>query len=53
MKDFLAISLAAIAGANLRYFLSRFVADKLGSALPYGTLVINVTGSLIALMGGI
>src|SRR5207245_8792464 len=48
VKDFLVISLAAIAGANLRYFLSRFVADKLGPALPYGTLVINVTGSLIA-----
>lgn len=48
MKDFLAISLAAVVGANLRYFLSRFVAEKLGLVLPYGTLLINVTGSLIA-----
>jgi CrcB protein len=48
VKDFLAISLAAVVGANLRYFLSRFVAEKLGLVLPYGTLLINVTGSLIA-----
>lgn len=48
MKDFLAISVAAVVGANLRYFLSRLVADKLGAVLPYGTLFINITGSLIA-----
>ncbi len=47
MKDFLAISVAAIAGANLRYLLSRFAAKELGSNFPYGTLGINVVGSII------
>ena len=47
MKDFLAISVAAIAGANLRYLLSRLAFDKLGPIFPFGTLLINVAGSVI------
>ena len=47
MKDFLAISVAAILGANLRYLLSRLAARELGSVFPYGTLFINVAGSII------
>jgi CrcB protein len=47
VKDFLAISVAAIVGANLRFFLSRFAAKGLGSDFPYGTLGINVIGSFI------
>jgi CrcB protein len=47
LKDFLAISVAAIVGANLRYLLSRFAAKELGSNFPYGTLGINVVGSVI------
>ncbi|HLW85736.1 MAG TPA: fluoride efflux transporter CrcB [Candidatus Sulfotelmatobacter sp.] len=47
MKDFLAISIAAVVGANLRYVLSRFAARELGSAFPYGTLAINIVGSFI------
>ena len=47
LKDFLAISVAAIVGANLRYLLSRFAATELGSAFPYGTLFINLVGSFI------
>ena len=47
MKDFLAISVAAIVGANLRYLISRLAAKELGSIFPYGTLAINVVGSVI------
>ena len=47
MKDFLAISVAAIVGANLRYLLSRFAARELGLLFPYGTLAINIVGSFI------
>ena len=47
MKDFLAISVAAIVGANLRYLLSRLAAAELGSVFPYGTLFINFVGSFI------
>ncbi len=47
MKDFLAISVAAILGANFRYFLSRLAAREFGPVFPYGTLIINVLGSCI------
>jgi CrcB protein len=47
VKDFLAISVAAIVGANLRYLLSRLAALELGSVFPYGTLFINIGGSFI------
>jgi len=47
VKDFLAISGAAIAGANFRYILSRLAAKELGLGFPYGTLFINVLGSVI------
>jgi fluoride exporter len=48
LKDFLAISFAAIVGANSRYFISRFALRGLGQVFPYGTLFINVAGSFIA-----
>lgn len=47
LKNFLAISIAAIVGANLRYLLSRVAARELGPVFPYGTLFINITGSFI------
>ncbi len=47
MKDFLAISVAAIVGANFRYFLSRLAAKEFGPVFPAGTLIINVLGSFI------
>jgi CrcB protein len=47
VKDFLAISIAAVVGANLRYLLSRFAARELGPVFPYGTLFINIVGSFI------
>lgn len=47
MIDFLIISLGAIVGANARYVLSRFAAKMLGPIFPYGTLIINVSGSFI------
>jgi CrcB protein len=46
-NEFLLISLGAIVGANARYLISRFAAKALGPVFPYGTLFINVTGSLI------
>src|SRR5215831_4462774 len=46
-KPYLWISFGAILGANFRYLLSRMITRLSDSALPYGTLVINVTGSLI------
>lgn len=47
MKNFLVISVAAIAGANLRFFLSRLAAKEFGPVFPVGTLIINIVGSFI------
>jgi CrcB protein len=46
-KDFLVISLGAIVGANARYLMSRYAARLLGPVFPYGTLIINVLGSMM------
>jgi CrcB protein len=45
--DFLAISLGAVAGANLRYWMSRYALRLWGPVFPYGTLGINVLGSFV------
>ncbi|HEY6370681.1 MAG TPA: fluoride efflux transporter CrcB [Candidatus Sulfotelmatobacter sp.] len=47
MNDVLAISVAAIVGANFRYFLSRLAAREFGPVFPVGTLIINIVGSFI------
>jgi len=41
------ISVGALLGANLRYLLSKIVTRLTDAAFPWGTLLINVTGSLI------
>lgn len=46
-KPYAWISLGAILGANLRYFLSKLVMRYSDAAFPYSTLLINVTGSLL------
>lgn len=47
MEKFILISTGAVLGANLRYWVGDWAAQKWGAALPYGTLLINVTGSLL------
>lgn len=47
LKDFSIISVAAMVGANLRYFLTRLAAKDFGPVFPYGTLLINIVGSFI------
>ncbi len=44
---YLAISIGAILGANVRYLLGGWVSEQAGSGFPWGTFVINVTGSLV------
>jgi CrcB protein len=45
VKEFLIISVGAALGANLRYWVTHFVDDHTSLQFPYGTLLINVTGS--------
>jgi CrcB protein len=42
----LVIALGAAIGANLRYVLSLWAAQQWGTTFPYGTLLINVIGSM-------
>ncbi len=44
---YLAISIGAVMGANVRYLIGGWVADRMGSTFPYGTLIINVSGSFL------
>jgi len=45
--NYLWIALGAVLGASARYFLSTQVARHFSTTFPYGTLVINLTGSLV------
>ena len=47
MQTVLLISLGAIIGANLRYFVAQYVARLIPSTFPLGTLIINITASFI------
>ena len=44
---FLAISIGAVLGANARYLVGGWVADRLGATFPWGTLLINASGSFL------
>ena len=45
--SYLWIALGAVLGASARYFLSGYVARVVSSSFPYGTLLINITGSFV------
>ena len=45
--NYLWIAVGAIVGASARYFVSGFVARNLSATFPYGTLLINLTGSFV------
>ena len=47
MKEILWVGLGGFAGANARYLLGMWVATRFGTTFPYGTFIINVTGSFI------
>jgi len=46
LSNYIWIALGAVVGASARYFLSTLIARDFASAFPYGTLLINITGSL-------
>ncbi len=46
-KDVLWISVGAILGANLRYAVSRLSLKYFSASVPYGTLIVNVSGSFL------
>ena len=44
---YLWIALGAVVGASARYFVSGFTTKALSSSFPYGTLLINISGSFL------
>ncbi len=42
----IAISLGAVVGALSRYYITLWFANRFGTAFPYGTFFINITGCL-------
>lgn len=45
--DYLWVGLGGFAGANARYVVGRWMVGRFGEAFPVGTMLINVTGSLL------
>ncbi|HKU74816.1 MAG TPA: fluoride efflux transporter CrcB [Pyrinomonadaceae bacterium] len=48
MSKTILIGLAGLIGTLLRYWLSEFVARQSGETFPWGTLVVNIVGCLLA-----
>ncbi len=44
---YLLIGLGGFLGANARYLVGGWVAERYGTSFPYGTLVINASGSFV------
>jgi len=47
VATYLWICIGAVIGASARYFLSRSAARLVSADFPYGTLLINISGSFI------
>jgi fluoride exporter len=47
LQTVLLISLGAIIGANLRYFVAQYVAQLIPASFPFGTLLINISASFL------
>ncbi len=47
MQTVLLISIGAVIGANLRYFVAQYIARLVPSGFPLGTLAINISASFL------
>ena len=47
MERFFWICLAGAAGTGARYLIAVWAAQRLGSAFPYGTLIVNLVGCFV------
>jgi CrcB protein len=43
--QFVAVALGAMLGANLRFVVGLWAADRFGTDFPYGTLLVNISGA--------
>ena len=44
---YLWIAIGSALGGVARFWLSGFVADRIGQTFPWGTIIVNVTGSFV------
>lgn len=47
MKQVFAVAVGGALGSVLRFWISAWVSGMLGRGFPYGTLVVNISGSLL------
>ncbi len=47
MSTYVLVALGGLLGANARYLVSTWSAARWGTSFPFGTLLINVTGSFV------
>ena len=47
METLLIVGVAGFIGANVRYLVGTWAAAQFGTTMPWGTLLINVTGSTL------
>ena len=47
MVLYLWIAVGSALGGVARFWLSGFVADRIGQTFPWGTIIVNVTGSFV------
>ena len=47
LMKYLMVGLGGFLGSVLRFWLGSFIGGRLGARFPYGTFVINVTGSFL------
>ncbi len=47
MIKYLMVGIGGFLGSVLRFWLGSFIGGRLGARFPYGTFVINVTGSFL------
>ena len=47
MIKYLMVGIGGFVGSVLRFWLGSFIGGRLGARFPYGTFVVNVTGSFL------
>ncbi|HEY6999145.1 MAG TPA: fluoride efflux transporter CrcB [Candidatus Binatia bacterium] len=44
---YLVIGIGGVLGANARYLVTGWAANKFGTVFPYGTFIINMSGAIV------
>lgn len=47
MSQFLFVAVGAALGANARYLIGLWASSRIGADFPYGTMIVNIVGSLL------